>query len=101
MNRTLRVLPDAEAELLSAAMWYEDKCPGLGVELVAAVDRAFESILENPEACPSWRASPQYRIWPLKRFPYLLVFRVDSAMVQVVAVAHAKRQPGYWRDRRR
>lgn len=101
MNRTLRVLPDAEAELLSAAMWYEDKRPGLGVELVAAVDRTFESILENPEACPSWRGKPQYRTWPLKRFPYLLVFRVDSAMVQVVAVAHAKRQPGYWRDRRR
>ena len=101
MNRTLRVLPDAEAELLSAAMWYEDKRPGLGVELVAAVDRALESILENPDACPMWRANRQYRTWRLKRFPYFLVLRVASTAVEVVAVAHAKRQPGYWRDRSR
>jgi hypothetical protein len=41
MKRTLRVLPEAEAELQSAAMWYEEKRRGLGIELVAAVDRAL------------------------------------------------------------
>lgn len=41
MKRTLRVLPDAEAELVSAARWYEDKHPGLGVEFVAIVDQAL------------------------------------------------------------
>jgi hypothetical protein len=35
MKRTLRVLPDAEAELQSAAMWYEEKRRGLGIEFVA------------------------------------------------------------------
>ena len=45
MKRTLRVLPDAEAELQSAATWYEEKRPGLGIEFVAVVDRAFQSIL--------------------------------------------------------
>ena len=37
MKRTLRVLPDAEAELQSAATWYEEKRRGLGIELVAVV----------------------------------------------------------------
>jgi len=100
MKRTLRVLPDAEAELVSAAIWYEDKHPGFGVELVAIVDQALQSILEHPEAFPVWRPDRPYRKHPLKRFPYILFFRVDSATIEIVAVAHAKRQPGYWLDRR-
>jgi plasmid stabilization system protein ParE len=101
MKRTLRVLPDAEAELVSAAIWYEDKRPGLGVEFVAIVDQALQSILEHPEACPVWRPDRPYRQHQLKRFPYVLFFRVDSATIKIVAVAHAKRRPGYWLDRRR
>jgi hypothetical protein len=48
MKSTLRVLPDVEAELLSAAMWYEEKRPGLGVEFVAIVGQALGSILGGP-----------------------------------------------------
>lgn len=99
MRRTLRVSPEAEAELQSAAIWYEEKRPGLGIELVAVVDKAFESILENPEACPLWRADRPYRKCFLKHFPYVAFFRTDAATVEIVAVAHAKRNPGYWLDR--
>jgi len=38
MKRTLRALPDAEAELQSTALWYEEKRRGLGIEFVAVVD---------------------------------------------------------------
>ena len=100
MKRTLRVLPDAEVELVSAAMWYEDKRPGLGVEFVAIVDKALQSVLEHPEACPVWRPDRPYRKHPLKRFPYVLFFRIESDTVVVVALAHAKRGPGYWLERR-
>jgi plasmid stabilization system protein ParE len=99
MKRTLRVLPDAEMELQSAALWYEDKRRGLGVEFVALVDRALQSILENPEGCPKWRADRQYRQRPLKRFPFMVFFRLDPGTVEIVALAHAKRRPGYWLDR--
>ena len=101
MKRTLRVLPEAEAELQSAATWYEEKRRGLGIEFVAIVDQAFQSILENPEGCPIWRDNRPYRKRPLKRFPYILFFRFDSVTVEIVAVAHAKRRPGYWLDRPR
>lgn len=100
MKRTLRVLPDAEAELQAAAMWYEEKRRGLGIEFVAVVDRAFQSVFENPEACPVWRPAAPYRKHLLKRFPYVVFFRVDAATVEIVAVAHAKRRPGYWLARR-
>ncbi len=53
---SLRVLPEAEEELAEAAEWYEERRPGLGVALIARVDRAFDEILEAPNACMLWRA---------------------------------------------
>jgi hypothetical protein len=35
-----------------------------------------------------------------KPFPYVLVFYVRQASAIVLAIAHAKRRPGYWADRR-
>jgi plasmid stabilization system protein ParE len=35
----------------------------------------------------------------LHRYPYFVVFRELARKIQIVAVAHAKRRPGYWRGR--
>jgi toxin ParE1/3/4 len=35
----------------------------------------------------------------LHRYPYSVVFREVPEMIQVIAVAHAKRRPGYWAKR--
>jgi plasmid stabilization system protein ParE len=96
----LRVLPEAEEELTEAALWYESKRPGLGVELIAAADRAFDQMLEAPLSCAVWRADRPYRAKVLSRFPYVVFFRVDGEVAEVVAVAHAKRRPGYWLGRK-
>ncbi len=100
MKRTLRVLPGAEAEVQAAALWYEEKRAGLGVEFVAVVDHGLESILENPGACPVWRPDRPYRKYPLTRFPYVVFFSFKNATIEIMAVAHTKRRPGYWLDRR-
>ena len=39
------------------------------------------------------------RTWPLKRFPYTLVYRVAGETITVIAVAHQSREPGYWERR--
>ncbi|AKV00134.1 hypothetical protein AKJ09_06797 [Labilithrix luteola] len=51
----LRVAPEAEEELAAAAEWYEARRAGLGVELVASIDGAFEEILAAPLSCATWR----------------------------------------------
>lgn len=99
MTRVLRVRLEAEEELLAAAEWYEARKPGLGAELLAAVDEAFEQIVESPFASPVWRPGIPHRFHPVRRFPYLIFFVVDHVVVEVVAIAHGKRWPGYWRER--
>jgi toxin ParE1/3/4 len=55
------------------------------------------------ELAPPPGQFPEYafgtRRMVLQRFPYLLVFRAAAAGMEVIAVAHGRRCPGYWRDR--
>ncbi len=97
----LRLLPEAEEELAEAAAWYEARRTGLGVEFVAIVDRAFEEIIAAPLAYALWRDDRPYRRKIVKRFPYVLFFRVEADAVEVLAVANARRRPGYWVERAR
>lgn len=99
MSYELRILPEAEAELLAAAEWYESAEPGLGVAFVEAVDRALGGIIEAPQTSPPWRRGYPYRRHVLRRFPYTIFFTVTEVSVEVTAIAHAKRRPGYWISR--
>ena len=98
MSVPVVVHADAETEIEEAAVWYEERRPGLGLEFVAAIDRAVLDIGENPHRFPVWK--PPWRRAVLRRFPFLVFFEVEEGRVTVMAVAHAKRRPGYWVARR-
>jgi toxin ParE1/3/4 len=71
----------------------------MGVELIATVDSALEQILDAPLACALWRDDRPYRRKILTRFPYVVFFRIDGDVVEIVAVANARRRPEYWLER--
>lgn len=95
--------PEARAELRSAALWYEERRPGLGDELVAEVFTAFDRIHDHPESYGSWPGThdraPLIRRCAIERFPYLVAFQRHGDSVLVLAIAHAKRRPLYWLTR--
>jgi hypothetical protein len=35
----------------------------------------------------------------LRRFPFGLLYAIETERIVIVAVAHLKRRPGYWKDR--
>jgi toxin ParE1/3/4 len=96
VKRPLVVRPDAEAELATAMGWYEEKRRGLGDQLMTAVEAALSAIEDSPEAWPYWRRGQPYRKYVVMRFPFIVFFIVEAAVVTVVAIAHDKRRPGYW-----
>lgn len=61
---------------------------------MAEVDRAVERIEEAPRRWPPYLAGT--RRYLLRRFPFFIAFRESGEGVQVVAVTHARRRPGYW-----
>jgi len=89
--------PEADAEGTEAAQYYEVRQPGLGSGLLAEVDRALDQIAANPEA--SQRIGRRVRRKALWRFPCNLLYAVYPDRIRVVAFAHEKRRPFYWRKR--
>jgi toxin ParE1/3/4 len=89
--------PDARAEFLAAVEYYEECQPKLGRRFRSAVEMELVGI----EAMPF-----RYRVLhvPFRRclvpkFPYAIIFVIEPDFILVVAVAHAKRKPGYWLER--
>jgi len=68
------------------------------MEFLDEVQRAYQTILANPLTWP--RITRNARRHMLSRFPYAVVYHVRKDIVLVVAVAHSRRRPGYWRGRR-
>ncbi|MBI4701670.1 MAG: type II toxin-antitoxin system RelE/ParE family toxin [Deltaproteobacteria bacterium] len=100
----LSVEPEAEEELAEAVDWYEAREPGLGAALFAEVDAAVFGLRRRElpgVTVPHVRAELPVRRVLLARFPYAVVFLDASDELHVLAVAHHRRRPGYWRDRLR
>jgi toxin ParE1/3/4 len=80
----------------------EAERPGRGVSLEASVRRVIRRIQLLPQSAPRWRrADPAYEIRraKVKRHPYLVVYAVLPDQLVVLAIAHTRKQPGYWRKR--
>jgi toxin ParE1/3/4 len=102
MTKPVRVQVAAFEELREAVRWYEGQRVGLGAELYAAVEAAIAVIRESPatagRACGATMERPARRV-RVARFPYVVVFVELPEELQVLAVAHVRRRPGYWRRR--
>jgi plasmid stabilization system protein ParE len=90
--------PSAQREYQAAIGWYLQRSQAAARRFVAEVNRVLAEIGAQP-ARYGWY-DDQFREAVLRRYPYSVVYRVESSGdVLVVAVAHASREPGYWQDR--
>ena len=94
----LRFLPAATKDYEDACNWYHARSEQAADRFEEAVERALNHILEAPDRWPF--CDRRHRQHLLRKYPYSLVYRLLDDRVVVVAVAHARRRFGYWRDRR-
>ncbi len=99
MSRRLRVEPEAEAELLAAAEWYEEQESGLGFDLLDEASAAYQRIAEGEGGSPVTGSQAAARRVPISRFPLWIVFMELGPELVIVAYAHERRRPGYWLSR--
>lgn len=90
-------LPEAEEEFREAVRYYETEAPGVGVSFITTVRRAVALISENPYAAVPAGGGIRKKV--LTHFPYNILYTVERDLVLIVAVAHQKRRPRYWRAR--
>lgn len=87
----------ARREFEDAALWYEERRSGLGVEFVSEIHRAVSLAAESPERFPVMHRD--VRCVRARRFPYSVFFRAESRRIVVLSVFHARRDPGLWQQR--
>ncbi len=92
---------EALAELDEAAAWYERRQEGLAARFVAAVFKCAEHIPRRAWLPPLQHKKLRgFSFAELPRnWPYRLIVRVEPEHFVVLAVAHERRRPGYWRRR--
>lgn len=91
--------PQAEAELGDAAVYYAEQGDRAVAEaFLAEFERVRDLLIENPQRGPG--VEHGLRVYHFDRFPYSLLYEsVETGELQIFAVAHQHRGPGYWVDR--
>jgi plasmid stabilization system protein ParE len=92
----LQFHPAARDELIATVMYYEAARPGLGEQFRNAVQVVSDHIAAHPEIGEERRRA---RRLVVAGFPYDIVYRSTTSALEVLAVAHHRRRPGYWRRR--
>src|SRR5271154_5497736 len=88
---------EAAAEYDAAFEWYLERSPDAALKFDAEVERAFTEVVQSPRR---WAVgSHGTRRFLLRQFPFILIYREQASAIQIMAVAHTSRRPGYWKER--
>jgi plasmid stabilization system protein ParE len=88
---------EARREFRESARYYELQKDGLGSRFVDAVRDAITRIRSHPQLYRE--IEPGVRQCRTPRFPYGIIYRVRNSTVEILAVMHLHRKPGYWKSR--
>lgn len=95
----VRVLPQAEAELLHEVEYYSSARDGTGIRFQAAVEAALDRAVRHPlGGAPSTGGTRSVLV---KGFPFSIIYLAGEQELLVVAIAAHRRKPGYWLQRLR
>jgi len=96
-NERISFHPAADTEVEAAIRWYADRSPAAAQAFAAEVSACVERVGEAPERWPRYLHGTRRYLLP--NFPFSLVYRVQNDEIEIVAVAHHRRHPSYWRNR--
>ncbi len=80
-----------------AAFWYGQQGADLRDRFLNALKAAAMRVVASPEIYRCFKGD--LRKCRFEVFPYVLVFRIQGDEIQVAAVMHTSRKPGYWGNR--
>jgi plasmid stabilization system protein ParE len=86
--------PEAHAEMIEQARFYEKRSEGLGADFLDAIEEATKRISRSPYAGPIERATIRKRL--VSGFPFTILYEVQADRIHIGAVMHQHRRPGYW-----
>ena len=89
--------PEADAELIAAAVYYEGQQEELGKRFLSSVEDSLVRIKINPRLYPVIEGDVRRCL--TRTFPFGVLFRDRADRIEIIAVMHLRREPGYWKER--
>ena len=96
-ERSVSLHPEALDEAVAATEWYAKRSRRAAEAFLDEIDRVIARLSEHPGQFPSYDFGTRRAM--LRRFPWSLVFRETASGLEIIAVVHSRRRPGYWRSR--
>jgi plasmid stabilization system protein ParE len=93
----VEVAPAAERDIREAFLWYADRNQLIANAFRTEVFDAIDRLGINPLGKAADTLGNRRRV--LHRFPYSVVYEVTEKTVTILAVAHHRRLPDYWRSK--
>lgn len=95
---TPTVSPEADRELTDGGVFYaQESGRELGLAFIAEFERTLNFLCLHPRIGAPWRNGR--RRFPLRRFPYSIIYYIRDDELRVIAIAHHRKRPDYWMDR--
>lgn len=93
------VSPEADRELSEGAIFYAREANAeVGLAFILEYERALALLCGYPHLGALWRNG--LRRFPLRKFPYSIVYYGRGEELRVIALAHHRRRPSYWSGRK-
>ncbi|SRR5216683_1558088 len=96
-SKPYRLDSRAWQEIEAADDWYLQRSVDASAGFIAAIIDAFENISQAPGRWPKHLHGT--RRFVLHHFPFSIIYLDEPDVVSILAVAHNKRKPGYWKPR--
>lgn len=96
-SHTVRLHPLAADEAQGARAWYLARNLTVADAFLLELEAGIANIAEGPMRWP--RVHGRFRRYVLHKFPFSVVYLERADFIEVIAVAHHRRKPGYWSKR--
>jgi plasmid stabilization system protein ParE len=93
----VEILPEAEAEIREAFVWYFERSALAADAFRTEVLDCVDELAERADMWPTDEDDIRFRV--LVKFPYTVHYDLSGDIATVLAVAHQRRLPGYWKRR--
>jgi len=94
----IEVSDEAEIDFDKSYEYYYKDNPKVADTFFKKINIGFENIKQNPNFYPI--AYKDVRKYVVKKFPFVIYYRIIDSLIQVIAIFHTSRNPEIWNERK-
>lgn len=88
---------EAEEDFDKAYNYYFQESERVANNFYYKTDKSFKALIQNPFGYQ--KVYKDVRRFVMKKFPFVIYYRIKGIFVKIIAIFHTSRNPQIWQDR--